>query len=127
MSGRALGIWAGGCWSVLSCAGDVAHGVAGADIEEIVDGGEGVLAQRDLGGMQVSTAIAWLDGSGDVVPQVLPSAQAYVDDGVVGQVGGQDDGVGDRVTQRGENGFQVWAAGSWSHWASQASASRVTV
>ena len=77
--------------------------------------------------MKVGAAVARLDGSGDVVPQILPGGQAYVDDGVVGQVGGQDDGVGDRVTQRGESGFQVWAAGSWSHWASQASASRVTV
>lgn len=78
--------------------------------------------------MKIGAAVARLDGSGDVVPpQILPGGQAYVDDGVVGQVGGQDDGVGDRVTQRGESGFQAWAAGSWSHWASQASASRVTV
>jgi len=32
-------------------------------------------------------------------PQILPGGQAYVDDGVVGQVGGQDDDVDDRVTQ----------------------------
>ena len=50
--------------------------------------------------MKVGAAVARLDGSGDVVPQILPGGQAYVDDGVVGQVGGQDDGVDDRVTQR---------------------------
>ena len=53
----------------------------------------------DLGGMKVGAAVARLDGSGDVVPQILPGGQAYVDDGVVGQISGQDDGVDDRVTQ----------------------------
>ena len=69
-----------------------------------------------------------LDGPDDVVPQILPGGQAHIDDGVVGQIGGQDDGVNDRVTQRDQSsGPQVWAVGSWSHWASHASASRVTV
>jgi hypothetical protein len=50
--------------------------------------------------MKIGAAVARLDGSGDVVPpQILPGGQAYVDDGVVGQVGGQDDDVDDRVTQ----------------------------
>lgn len=62
--------------------------------------------------MKVGAAVARLDGSGDVVPQILPGGQAYVDDGVVGQVGGQDDGIDDRVTQRDESGAQAWA-GRW--------------
>ena len=61
--------------------------------------------------MKVGAAVARLDGSGDVVPQILPGGQAYVDDGVVGQVGGQDDGIDDRVTQRDESGAQAWAEG----------------
>lgn len=78
--------------------------------------------------MKVGAAVARLDGSGDVVPQILPGGQAHIGDGVVGQIGGQDDGVNDRVTQRDQSsGPQVWAVGSWSHWASHASASRVTV
>ena len=61
--------------------------------------------------MKVGAAVARLDGSGDVVPQILPGGQAYVDDGVVGQVGGQDDGIDDRVTQRDgsvEQGLIGW-------------------
>ena len=61
--------------------------------------------------MKVGAAVARLDGSGDVVPQILPGGQAYVDDGVVGQVGGQDDGIDDRVTQRDGSGAQAWAEG----------------
>lgn len=47
--------------------------------------------------MKVGAAVARLDGSGDVVPQILP--------------GGQDDGIDDRVTQRDESGAQAWAEG----------------
>ena len=53
--------------------------------------------------MKVGAAVARLDGSGDVVPQILPGDQAHIDDGVVGQIGGQDDDVNDRVTQRDQS------------------------
>ena len=68
-----------------------------------------------------------VDGPDDVVPQILPGGQTHIDDGVVGQIGGQDDDINDRVTQCDQSGAQVRAVGSWSHWASHASASRVTV